>query len=474
MLNHIHKVNAIFVSYCLVFGLQKKTYADLIASYKTLKTFLTNLKTLRFVFMKKIKLRFITVLMIISGGFACSQTLYGLKKTENGSSTIPFDVVSIDPMTGSTSIVLSTNSLIGVAAGATTYDQQNRRYICWGFDTENNQQLYVMDMDDLVTNTVPFNTVQPIEMEYDLQAQKAYGLWWDRTAEHFGEIDLTTGIISSIAILQGVEAVAIGNSTFDSNTGTYIFIGVDGNDFRLYSIDAATGAIINAPAIWQNNNRFSAIEFNNQNGGALYGLYQDVDYDNYNQNYQNYYTDLRLAEIDLTTGESTLVDPDSSVIGGYLAGYALGGLCFDQQTQQYIIWVQNETGAYLKMVDVATASIVASTSLNSVEGFYELQVDNSNFANNFYNLSATSGALDNLGNELIEATIYPVPAKYSLAIDSEEHIKSYSIYSAAGALITKEQNFNSSPIKVDHLTQGYYLIVIKTLKGLIRKSFIIQ
>jgi hypothetical protein len=117
---------------------------------------------------------------------------------------------------------------------------------------------------------------------------------------------------------------------------------------------------------------------------------------------------------------------------------------------------------------------VASTSLNSVEGFYELQVDNSNFANNFYNLSATSGALDNLGNELIEATIYPVPAKYSLAIDSEEHIKSYSIYSAAGALITKEQNFNSSPIKVDHLTQGYYLIVIKTLKGLIRKSFIIQ
>ena len=32
---------------------------------------------------------------------AQSQTLYGLKKIVNGSSTIAFDVVNIDPMTGS-------------------------------------------------------------------------------------------------------------------------------------------------------------------------------------------------------------------------------------------------------------------------------------------------------------------------------------------------------------------------------------
>ena len=67
------------------------------------------------------------------------QILYGLKKTVNGSMSIPFDVVNIDPSDGSTSIVLSTNSLIGVAAGATTYDQMNSRYICWGYDNQNNQ-----------------------------------------------------------------------------------------------------------------------------------------------------------------------------------------------------------------------------------------------------------------------------------------------------------------------------------------------
>ena len=137
---------------------------------------------------------FLTVLMVtFLGKVAIGQTIFGLKKTVNGSPTIPFDVVSIDQMTGVTSAVLSTNSLIAVAAGASTYDQQNSRYICWGYDTQNNQKLYVMDLDSLLTVSTNFNSIQPIEMEYDLQTQKAYGLWWDGTAEYFGEIDLLTG-----------------------------------------------------------------------------------------------------------------------------------------------------------------------------------------------------------------------------------------------------------------------------------------
>ena len=60
-----------------------------------------------------------------------SQTLYGLKKTVNGSMSIPFDVVSIDPFTGTTTFEVSTNSLVAVAAGATAYDQQNKRFFCW-------------------------------------------------------------------------------------------------------------------------------------------------------------------------------------------------------------------------------------------------------------------------------------------------------------------------------------------------------
>jgi len=129
------------------------------------------------------------------------QTLYGLKKTVNGSMTIPFDVVNIDPSTGNTTIEVSTNSLVAVAAGATAYDQQNKRYFCWGFNASNSKRLYVMDIDDSISNDFNLTGVQPIEIEYDLQHQKLYGLWWDGSMEHFGEIDTQIGQATDLVVL---------------------------------------------------------------------------------------------------------------------------------------------------------------------------------------------------------------------------------------------------------------------------------
>ena len=401
---------------------------------------------------KKLLYLFLAISVACSS-VAFSQTLYGLKKTENGSSTIPFDVVYIDPMTGSTEIVLSTNSLIGVAAGASTYDQLNSRYICWGFDTQNNQNLYVMDLDNLQTETNLFSSAPAIEMEYDLQTQKAYGLWWDGTAEHFGKIDLSTGLVSSISILPGVEAVAIGNSTFNSNTGNYIFIGQEANQFKLYNIDASTGAIINSPTIWQNGDRYSALEFNNQNGGKLYGLFQDVDYDNYSQTYQTYYTDLRLAEIDLTTGDATIIDPQSTVIGGYIPGYALGGLCFDQQSQTYIVRVQNETGGYLKLVDVYNSNIIASTAISDDNYFYELQVDNYPFAIDAYNLLDSN---ENVQNNLDYLTIYPNPSTDFVYINGTDKELVAIVIDLLGKQVLRESI--NEKLDISQLEKGVYIL----------------
>lgn len=392
------------------------------------------------------------ILLLIVPLISFGQILYGLKKTENGSSIIPFDIVSINPFNGSTSIVVSTNSLIGVAAGASTFDQLNNRYICWGFDTQNTQNLYVMDLDNNQTESNLFNSVQAIEMEYDLQTQNTYGLWWDGVAEHFGEIDLSTGLASSISILPGVEAVAIGNSTFDSNTGKYIFIGQEADQFKLYTVDAATGVIINSPVIWQNGNRYSALEFNNQNGGKLYGLFQDTDYENYNQTYGTYYTELRLAEIDLYTGDSTVIDPQSSVISGYLPGYAIGGLCFDQQSQTYIIWVSNETGSFLKLVDVYTSNIIASTAISNDNYFYELQADNFTFAIDAYNLSASNQTRE---DNLDYLKIYPNPTSDYIFINSNLELEAI-VYDILGKEIKRE--YFKDKIDISYLGKGTYIL----------------
>ena len=395
------------------------------------------------------------------------QTLYGLKKTVNGSMTIPFDVVNIDPSTGNTTIEVSTNSLVAVAAGATAYDQQNKRYFCWGFNASNSKRLYVMDIDDSTSNDFNLTGIQPIEIEYDLQHQKLYGLWWDGSMEHFGEIDTQTGQATSIATLPGVNAVAIGNSTFDSNTGRFIFIGVSGNQTKLYSINVLDGSILYSPTLFQGGNRFSALEFN-VNNNTLYGLVQDVDSSNFNPSFFSYYTHLKLAEIDINTGSIVSVNAQNPVISGYLPGYAIGGLCFDQSTQTYIIYVQNEVGTYLKMVDVISGNILASTPLNNSDYIYELQVDNYNFARSFYNLSEVENSISSAS----EIKLFPNPANDFLKFSTDIEIDKITIFNLMGLIILEQESPVGNIIELKELNRGIHYLQFQSSNQIISKQFI--
>ena len=397
------------------------------------------------------------------------QTLYGLKKTVNGSMSIPFDIVNIDPYTGNTTFEVSTNSLIAVAAGATAYDQQNKRYFCWGFNASNSKRLYVMDIDDSTSNNFNLTSVQPIEIEYDLQHDKLYGLWWDGSMEHFGEIDTQTGIATSIAILPGVNAVAVGNSTFDSNTGRFIFIGVSGNQTKLYSVNVLDGSILSSPTLFQSGDRFSALEFN-INNNTLYGLVQDVDSSDFSPLFFSYYTNLKLAEIDINTGSIVSVNAQNPVISGYLPGYAIGGLCFDQSTQTYIIYVQNEVGTFLKIVDVISGNILASTQLTNNDYFYELQVDNYDFARSFYNLSK----VENRISSAPEIHLYPNPATHILKYNSNFEIDKITIFNTIGQKIMEKNNPVRNFIELKEMNRGIYYLQFKSSKHIVSKQFIIK
>ena len=397
------------------------------------------------------------------------QTLYGLKKTVNGSMSIPFDVVNIDPYTGNTTFEVSTNSLIAVAAGATAYDQQNKRYFCWGFNASNSKRLYVMDIDDSTSNDFNLTSIQPIEIEYDLQNQKLYGLWWDGSMEHFGEIDTQTGIATSIATLPGVNAVAIGNSTFDSNTGRFIFIGVSGNQTKLYSVNVLDGSVLSSPTLFQSGDRFSALEFN-VNNNTLYGLVQDVDSSDFSSSFLSYFTNLKLAEIDINTGSIVSVNAQNPVISGYLPGYAIGGLCFDQSTQTYIIYVQNELGTFLKIVDVISGNILASTPLTNNDYFYELQVDNYDFARSFYNLSK----VENRISSAPEIHLYPIPATHILKFNTDIEIDKITIFNTIGQKIMEQNKPVGNIIELKKMNRGIYYLRFQSSQHIVLKQFIIK
>ena len=84
-------------------------------------------------------------------------------------------------------------------------------------------------------------------------------------------------------------------------------------------------------------------------------------------------------------------------------GYSIGGLCFDQQSQTYIINVQNENNSYLKLIDVTSGNTIGSTVLNSTDYFYELQVNNYIFAQNFYG-STDFNEANSFGNDFNSKT----------------------------------------------------------------------
>jgi len=160
-----------------------------------------------------------------------------------------------------------------------------------------------------------------------------------------------------------------------------------------------------------------------------------------------------LAEIDLTTGDATIIDPQSTVIGGYIPGYAVGALCFDQQSQTYIVNVQNETGGYLKLVDVYNSNIIASTAISDDNYFYELQLDNYPFAIDAYNLLDSN---ENVQNNLDYLTIYPNPSTDFVYINGTDKELVAIVIDLLGKQVLRESI--NEKLDISQLEKGVYIL----------------
>jgi hypothetical protein len=62
-------------------------------------------------------------------------------------------------------------------------------------------------------------------------------------------------------------------------------------------------------------------------------------------------------------------------------------------------------------------------------------------------------------NKSATICIYPNPVMSELIIDSNEKIKSFSIYSAEGKLVTQGVLTNANKVDLSNLIKGYYFIV---------------
>jgi hypothetical protein len=412
---------------------------------------------------------FFTIAFLFTTQLMFGQILYGLQKP-NGNINAPFDVVSIDPSTAVSTTLFSTNSLSAVAAGATAYDQQNERYICWGYTTNNDQRLFVADIDSGVVVSQPIISGQPIEMEYDLNKQTNYGLWYDQSQsmQYFVSIDLNTGALNNIAALPTVSAVAIGNSTFDSNLARYIFIGIENNQQKLITIDAGSGNILYSTPINQNQVDIGGLEYD-VTANKLFGLHNQIDSSIYDPASGAYSRDVYFAEVDLMTGAITVINT-TPVNQGLYSGYILGGIAFDQQSQSYIAMVSgtsgNNNGFFLKMINATTGQVTSETYLGFSSTFIEIQCDNYSFAKSFYINTKTTK------EPTITGKIFPNPASNWLNVDIEGAIVELNIYNVNGQLVQSIQQLQGNRINVSQLENGVYFLEIRTQDGILRKSFL--
>lgn len=304
-------------------------------------------------------------------------------------------LVQINPLTGqftSVGIIPNVNS---VNLGSSTFDQRNNRYIFRGKEVGSGaSNLYSVNVNDASLVSNPELTESVIEWEYDLKNSKLYGLKFIQTEqlydttfydagngsidtlimpiglpegnEYLVSLDLNTGENTIIGFIDGVTLVSVNTSTFNSNGGTYIFIGKDtSNVKKLYSIDVATGDIISSPQFTTNN--YFELEYNNVSN-KLYTI-------------QNGNGNLKYGELDINTANFTLLNDLNFLSGG---GVAIGNTVMDQNTGYYI-FTGVTSGRNIYVLEAQSGMLISSAPLN--EYLNEWEIDNyTNFARVFYNL----------------------------------------------------------------------------------------
>jgi len=157
------------------------------------------------------------------------------------------------------------------------------------------------------------------------QSFSIYGLWFEQTAQiyidtiidpysgdtifisggisgnqHLVSIDPFTGLHSSLGIIDNVEGVAIGSSTFDHNSERYIFWGIDNmSDQRIYNIELANAFITNEAPL--NSNTAYELQYDLQQNKLLGLRYELMGEDSLGYIQGTNY----LVDIDESTGNVT-------------------------------------------------------------------------------------------------------------------------------------------------------------------------
>lgn len=188
-------------------------------------------------------------------------------------------------------------------------------------------------------------------------------------------VDLNDGTVGNSFPIPGTQAIAVNSSTFNSNDGHYIYIGVDeNNDKRLYTIDTEDEIILHNPITTNMGN--AELHYDNVLN-KLFGLVRSSE--NSYDPITGMVTDtLQLVEIDPITATKTVVAEYPEV-----HGVVLGGTTYIDDSSQYVFSGIDPTGIKrMYVTDVNSGTLVANEVFTN--NYIELQVNNYAFGQKLY------------------------------------------------------------------------------------------
>lgn len=143
---------------------------------------------------------------------------------------------SLDLFSGSITDISVVSGVTGVLGGVSTYDDVNNRY----FINTNLGITVINSLNGAIVNLIPPNGVLG-GMEYNRNTNKLLCPYWNENTEVFATVDIDSGEYTDLSILEGVNFISQGVSTFDPIENIYI----TSTDLGITIIDASNGSIVN-------------------------------------------------------------------------------------------------------------------------------------------------------------------------------------------------------------------------------------
>ncbi len=180
--------------------------------------------------------------------------LYGL---ENTGSAMVF--TSVDLNSGALQALSSVSIAEFANYSTSTLDATFGTYYFIGGNTGEVSRLYGLDLDSGLVVSQPAITYPAIELEYDQTQNMIYGLAWNKYVENFQLLQIhpfsgAISVIMEVPGLTGAQAgILSGSSVFHQESQTYMFIGINENGQKLYSLDVVNGLHLSSPGLSMSN-----------------------------------------------------------------------------------------------------------------------------------------------------------------------------------------------------------------------------